>query len=100
MIDHKPPLVFLIYSFCLWLFPPTALGIHTFLHLYNFITLIVLFVFADRVLGRSAAYWATFSYAVFSINPMIQGFTASTDTLQVLQQWDMGWGWGGGGLIK
>ena len=38
-IDHKPPMIFLIYAFALTIFPPTALGIHLFLHLYNFITL-------------------------------------------------------------
>jgi hypothetical protein len=84
MIDHKPPLIFLIYSFCLWLFPPTALGVHGFLHLYNFITLCVLFCFADRAIGRLTACWTAFIYAVFSINPMVQGFTASTEMFMLL----------------
>jgi hypothetical protein len=84
LIDHKPPLVFLIYSFCLWIFPPTAMGIHVFLHIYNFCTLCVLFAFSLRVSGRSAASWTAFAYAVFSINPMVQGFTASTEMFMLL----------------
>ena len=83
-IDHKPPLVFYIYAVMLSIFPPTAIGIHLFLHLYNLFTLIVTFLFAKRVAGINTAYWVAFLYGIFSINPYVQGFTASTEMFMLL----------------
>src|SRR4051812_12012355 len=39
-VDHKPPGVFYLYALALSFFPPTAMGIHLFLAIYNFLTLV------------------------------------------------------------
>jgi hypothetical protein len=83
-IDHKPPLVFYLYAVILSIFPPTALGVHLFLHLYNLLTLSITFLFTSRVAGRSTAYWVALLYAIYSINPLVQGFTASTEMFMLL----------------
>jgi Dolichyl-phosphate-mannose-protein mannosyltransferase len=83
-IDHKPPLVFYIYAVILSILPATALGIHIFLHLYNLVTLYVVFLFTRRVADINTAYWVAFFYAIFSINPFVQGFTASTEMFMLL----------------
>lgn len=83
-IDHKPPLIFYIYAVILSILPPTALGIHIFLHIYNLVTLFVVFLFAKRIANVITAYWVAFFYAIFSINPFVQGFTASTEMFMLL----------------
>tara|TARA_R110000782_G_scaffold235939_16_gene322054 strand:+ start:4013 stop:5620 length:1608 start_codon:yes stop_codon:yes gene_type:complete len=83
-IDHKPPLVFYIYAVILSIFPPTAFGIHAFLHIYNLVTLTVLFLFTKRIASVDTAYWVAFFYAILSINPFVQGFTASTEMFMLL----------------
>ena len=41
VFDHKPPVAFYLNALALLFVPPTSTGIHTFLHVYNFLTLIV-----------------------------------------------------------
>tara|TARA_Y100000294_G_scaffold177175_1_gene201730 strand:- start:519 stop:2153 length:1635 start_codon:yes stop_codon:yes gene_type:complete len=83
-LDHKPPVVYYIYALALSFLPPTAFGIHLFLHFYNLLTLIVLFFIAKRIIGPEAGFWVAFIYAVSSISPYIQGFTASTELFMLL----------------
>ncbi|MDA3898305.1 MAG: glycosyltransferase family 39 protein [Desulfobacteraceae bacterium] len=84
-IDHKPPIVFYIYAFALKFFPPSAKGVHLFLHLYNFLTLIVLFFVVDIYSkSRLMALWTVSAYAVISSSPIVQGFTASTEMFMLL----------------
>src|SRR5262245_58655024 len=40
VVDHKPPGVFYLYALALRLFSPTPEGVHWFLHAYNFLTLL------------------------------------------------------------
>lgn len=84
-IDHKPPIVFYLYSVALLFVSPTARGIHVFLHVYNFVTLVAIFLLA-RIYFRSmtAGLGAAFVYAIFSASPVIQGFTASTEMFMLL----------------
>jgi 4-amino-4-deoxy-L-arabinose transferase-like glycosyltransferase len=83
-IDHKPPLIFYIYAVILSIFPPTAFGIHAFLHIYNLVTLLIVFLFTKRIADINTAYWVIFFYAILSINPFVQGFTASTEMFMLL----------------
>ena len=84
-IDHKPPMVYVIYALALLLFSPTASGIHIFLHIYNFFTLVVLFITAKRYTGSvSSGLWTALVYAVFSSLPTIQGFSATTEMFLLL----------------
>lgn len=83
-IDHKPPVIFYIYAFILSIFPSNAIGVHLFLHIYNLATLYVLFLFVKQISNRSTAYWSAFFYAILSINPNVQGFTASTEMFMLL----------------
>jgi hypothetical protein len=83
-IDHKPPLLFFIYAAALLIFPPTAFGIHLFLHLYNFLTLITLFFVSRRLFGLAGALWASLAFALFSANQTIQGFTGSSEMFMLL----------------
>jgi hypothetical protein len=84
-LDHKPPLIFYLYSAALLLAPPTSRGIHLFLHIYNFITLVALYVLAKTCFRSTAAgMWSAFVYAIFSSSPVIQGFTASTEMFMLL----------------
>ena len=46
VFDHKPPVAFYLNALALLFVPPTSTGIHTYLHVYNFFTLIVLFFLA------------------------------------------------------
>ena len=84
-IDHKPPVLFYIYAFALLFVPPTSAGIHIFLHLYNFLTMIVLY-FLSKIYFRSssAGIWTVLSYAILSAEPAIQGFTASAEMFLLL----------------
>jgi hypothetical protein len=85
VFEHKPPVGFYIHALAMFLVPPTAIGIHTFLHAYNFLTLVVLF-FAGTAYtaSRTVGLWVAFSFAVFSSSPAIQGFTTSTEMLSLL----------------
>ncbi len=85
VFEHKPPLVFYIYALALIFVSPTPSGIHIFLQVYNFITLISLF-FLAKVYSKSssAGYWTAFIYAMFSASPVIQGFTASAENFMLL----------------
>ena len=85
VFEHKPPIVFYLNALALLLVPPTSTGIHVFLHIYNFLTLIVLF-FVARTYTQSntTGLWVAFIYAVFSSSPVIQGFTASTEMFLLL----------------
>ncbi len=83
--DHKPPVVFYLYAAALMLFPPTPTGIHIFLHLYNLMTLVVIFLAVKMYTGRlRSALWAALVFGVFSSVPSIQGFTASSEMLMLL----------------
>ena len=84
-LDHKPPAAFYINALALQFVPCTARGIHVFLLIYNFLTLLCLFSIA-RIYFRSiaAGLWCAFCFAVFSANPDIQGFTASTEMWALL----------------
>ena len=85
VFDHKPPVAFYLNALALLFVPPTSTGIHIFLHVYNFLTLIVLFFLAKIYTESYAAgLWVAFTYAVFSSSPAIQGFTASTEMLLLL----------------
>jgi len=85
VFDHKPPLIFYINAFALLLVPPTSSGIHIFLHIYNFLTLIMLFFLAKIYFkSSSVGFWTALCYAVFSTSPAIQGFTASTEMYMLL----------------
>ncbi|MFH1361309.1 MAG: glycosyltransferase family 39 protein, partial [bacterium] len=85
VLEMKPPLVFYLNALALRVFPPTPTGIHLFLHIYNFLTLIVLF-FVGKIFmkSRAAGLWTAFIYAIFSSLPSIQGFTASTEMFLLL----------------
>ena len=84
-LDHKPPVAFYINALALHFVPPTPAGIHSFLLLYNFLTLIGLF-FLGKMLFRSvpAGLCCAFAFAVFSASPAIHGFTASTEMYALL----------------
>jgi len=85
MIDHRGPVTSYLYSLAAFLFPPTAGGIHLFLHIYNFLTLIALFFFSKVFFSSNRiALWVAFVYAVFSSDPSIQGFTASNEMFTLL----------------
>lgn len=79
-VDHKPPVSFYINALALCFVPPTERGIHAFLLIYNFLTLVCIF-FLGKVYFRSVStgLWCAFAYGVFSASPAIQGFTASTE---------------------
>lgn len=84
-LDHKPPVAFYINALALKFVPPTARGIHSFLLIYNFLTLVCL-CFAARAYfdSVSAGLWCAFCYAVVSATPSLQGFTASTEMWALL----------------
>lgn len=85
VFDHKPPVAFYLNALALLFVPPTSTGIHTFLHVYNFFTLIVLFFLAKIYTeSYSTGLWVAFIFAVFSSSPTIQGFTASTEMFLLL----------------
>jgi 4-amino-4-deoxy-L-arabinose transferase-like glycosyltransferase len=84
-LDHKPPGVFYLYALALEFFPATPTGVHLFLLLYNFATLIaVTLLVRIRFPSKHAWLGAAFCYALFSASPAIQGFTASTEMLMLL----------------
>ncbi|MBI3940350.1 MAG: glycosyltransferase family 39 protein [Acidobacteria bacterium] len=85
VVDHKPPVIFYLYALALLFFPPGETGIHLFLHLFNFLTLLsLLFLAKAQFNSWTPALWCAFSYALFSASPGVQGFTASTEMLMLL----------------
>ncbi len=84
-LDHKPPVAFYINALALEFVPSTARGIHSFLLVYNLLTLLCLFALA-RMYFRSlaAGLWCGLSYAVVSASPDLQGFSASTEMWALL----------------
>jgi len=84
-IDHKPPGAYYLYALGLLLFPATPSGVHLFLHLYNFLTLIAVYFLARLFAGtRGPGLWSAFAYAVMSSSPLVQGYAASTEMLMLL----------------
>lgn len=84
VFDHKPPGVFYIYALALSFVPASARGIHVFLHLWNFATLLCVAGIARALWGSRAALWAALAYAFVSAAPAVQGFTASSELLLLL----------------
>ncbi len=84
-LDHKPPVAFYLNAFALHFIPPTEQGIHWFLLIYNFTTLVCLF-FVAKIYFKSmaAGLWTAFTFALISASPAIQGFTASTEMWALL----------------
>lgn len=83
--DHKPPVVFYLNALALLIVPPSPLGMHLFLHTYNFATLIALYFLAKKFARSSASgLWVAFIYGVFSSSPGILGFAASTEMFLLL----------------
>jgi hypothetical protein len=57
-VDHKPPVSFYINALALCFVPPTARGIHVFLLVYNFLTLVCIFFPGKGTLERDDALWS------------------------------------------
>ena len=83
-IDNKPPLIFFTFAAFLAFFPATAESIHIGLQIYNFFSLIVIFLLGKQLVDYAVAYWAAFLFALWSINPYLQGFTASSEMFLLL----------------
>jgi hypothetical protein len=84
-VDHKPPVAFYINALALRFVPPTEQGVHLFLLLYNFLTLVCVFYIGKTYFqSLSTGLWCAFAYGVFSAGPAIQGFTASTEMWMLL----------------
>ncbi len=83
--DHKPPVVFYLNALALILVPPTPFGIHLFLHIYNFLTLLTLY-FLGKTYSNSPTpgMWVALIYAVFSSSPGIEGYAATTEMFLLL----------------
>jgi len=85
VVDIKPPIVFYINALALLFFPPTPIGMRTFLLLYNFLTLITLYFTGRRLVdSKLAGYFVAISYAVMSSVPVFLGFSASTEMFLLL----------------
>jgi hypothetical protein len=84
VLDHKPPGAFYIYALALTAFPPSGSGVHSFLHLYNCLTLVVVTL---AIRARFVEPWAwiagALAFAIFSASPAIQGFSASAEMLML-----------------
>jgi len=83
-LDHKPPGLFYLFTFAVMLVPPTAVGLHIFLHVWNFLGLIAIAVLARRIAGPAAGVWAAGIYALVTVAPSVQGFTASAEPLAIV----------------
>ena len=73
IFDHKPPGVFYIYALALSIVPASARGIHSFLHLWNFATLLCVASTARALWGSRAALWTGLAFALVSAAPAVQG---------------------------
>ncbi len=84
-VVNRPPVAFYINAIALQIVPATARGIHVFLLLYNFLTLVCLFYLAKIYFeSLPAAFWTAFAYAVLSASPAILGFSASAELWALL----------------
>jgi len=64
VFEHKPPVAYYINALALLFVPPTPSGIHIFLHFYNFLTLISLYLLTKVYFNStSAGLWTAFRYA-------------------------------------
>jgi len=85
LVDNRPPIVFYLYALNLALFSPTTFGVHLFLHLYNFLTLVVLFLVATRLFAsRWAGIGCAYLYAVLSSSPAVEGYGATAEMYMLL----------------
>ncbi|MBE7465194.1 MAG: glycosyltransferase family 39 protein [Planctomycetes bacterium] len=82
--DYKPPGVFYMLALGLAFVPPTAAGIHFWLHLWNFGSLLLLASSAKALYGERAGLWTGFVYAFLSASVAVQGYTASTEMFLLL----------------
>ncbi|GMV80843.1 MAG: hypothetical protein AMXMBFR7_20270 [Planctomycetota bacterium] len=82
--DYKPPGVFYMLALGLAFVPPTAAGIHFWLHLWNFGALLLLASSAKALYGERAGLWTGFTYAFLSASVAVQGYTASTEMFLLL----------------
>ena len=84
VFDMKPPGIFYIYALALKIFPATPVGLHLFLHLWNFAALMLVVAIAHELRGRWAALWSGWIYAAFSAGASIDGHTACTEIFLLL----------------
>jgi hypothetical protein len=84
VFEHKPPGVFYLYALALLFVPPTAVGVHAFLAVWNFATALCVGSLAAALAGRRARVWAVLLFIVASAAPSVQGFSASTEMLLLL----------------
>lgn len=84
VFDHKPPGAFYLYALALTVIPATAAGVHAFLAVWNFASLLVTASLADALAGRRAALFTALVFAVVSAAPSVQGFATTTEMLLLL----------------
>ena len=92
VIDHRPPGIFYLNALALEFVPATARGIHLFLHVFNFATLLAVAALAREAIHPSSArsshagWAAALAFAVMSTSPAIQGFAAASEMFMMLPQ--------------
>jgi 4-amino-4-deoxy-L-arabinose transferase-like glycosyltransferase len=85
VVDHKPPVAHYLYALAASFLPPTPAGIHIFIHIYTFGTLLACYGLSKALTGSKAAgLWTALAFAVVSSIPSVQGFAASTEIVLIL----------------
>jgi len=84
VFDHKPAGVHYAYAAALLVTPPTATGIHSFLLVWTFATLLAVAAATAGLTSECAALWAAALFAVLSASPAAQGFSATSEMLLLL----------------
>ncbi len=84
IFDHKPPGSFYILALATALIPPTVLGLHGFLLLWNLLTGLAAASVAGRLIDASAALWTFFFFAIASSSPSVEGFAITSEMLLLL----------------
>ncbi|MDI6704187.1 MAG: glycosyltransferase family 39 protein [bacterium] len=81
--DHKPPFIFLIYTFILKTIGKTPFRIRLFTGLYALLTTFSVFLLARYVYGDMVGYVSALIYGIFSSAPMHRGSGSNSETFMV-----------------
>jgi 4-amino-4-deoxy-L-arabinose transferase-like glycosyltransferase len=81
IFDHKPPGTFYSFATALLVVPPTRFGLRLFFLVWNLGSLVCVASVVRTLAGSRAAAWAALAFAITSVAPSVQGFSATSEMI-------------------
>jgi hypothetical protein len=84
VFEHKPPGLFYLYALAVLIVPPTAIGLHTFLLVWNLGSALCASSIAATLATPVAARWTMLLFTIASASAAVEGFALTSEMLILL----------------